>query len=144
MDLTSKIVIRTHFNNEFRFVILDYDKFSLGDFMNAGELKILLNSLCSIVNYIIISVRVKFHINGDFRVNAVLRDNLSTRIPADDFCTIIQNYSRSGSFYVHLEYNIVQQNPAWVSNEVITKFKRNFLSDHKLFCGCPYVSICRF
>lgn len=61
---------------------------------------------------------MKFRINGDLRINAVLRDNLRTPIPANEFCTIVQNYKNSGSFYVHLEYDVIRQNPALITIEV--------------------------
>lgn len=71
-----------------------------------------------------------FKINGDLHVNVSLKDNMQTPIPPNDFCTIVNNYRKSSSFYVQLEYNIVQQNPTHVSVEVrvvFAHFNMNYL-----------------
>lgn len=64
-----------------------------------------------------ILAQTKFNINGDMRVSVTLSDNFRTKMDKDNFCDIVRNFSKSGSFYVNLEYVVVQQNPARVTIE---------------------------
>lgn len=116
-DVSEKIVIRVNFNNEYRFLILDHDSFSLDGFMNAGKQIAIFRLILELISTIL-SVQKKFQINGDLRVNASLKDNLGTPISVTDFCTVVKNYRKSSCFYVQLEYNIVQQNPTNITAEV--------------------------
>lgn len=119
-----KIVIRTLFNHESRFIVLPSNEFSLDNFMRTGKLFGILYGWFIIKwKTNTFSVQVEFQINGDLRINASLRDNLNTPIPPIDFCTIVQNYKNSGSFYVLLEYDVIQQNPTTITVEV--KFELN-------------------
>lgn len=120
MESNDKIIIRTHFNHKFAFIILDHEDLSVENFMIAGKQVDLLNiSTCSLSkNYKPFSAQSKFNINGDLRVSVLLSDNFHTKISKDDFCDIVRNFCKSGSFYVNLEYEIIQQNPAHVTKEV--------------------------
>lgn len=51
-----------------------------------------------------ISVQKVYKINGDLRISVSLTDNLRTPIASKDFCTIFQNFNKSGSFYINVEY----------------------------------------
>lgn len=122
--ISKEIVIRTLFNHESRFIVLPCSDFSLDNYMRAGKSpsKKVENGII-LHNMRIISVQAKFRINGDSRINAVLTDNLRTPIPANKFCAIVQNYKNSGSFYVHLEYEVIQQKPILITAEVKIKIK---------------------
>lgn len=84
--------------------------------MNIGAHELFSKVICSFKSNIL--AQVKFNINGDMRVSVMLTDNLRTKIDKDDFCDIVRNFSKSGSFYVNLEYVVVQQNTARVTIEV--------------------------
>lgn len=56
-------------------------------------------------------------------VSVTLTDNYQAKIHMDEFCTIIRNYSKSASFYVNLEYEVVEHNPTNVSKEVRLSLK---------------------
>lgn len=64
------------------------------------------------------TVQKKFNIAGDLRVSLSFKDNYGTQISPNDFCDIVFNYQHSGSFFVSVEYNIVEQIAACVTVEV--------------------------
>lgn len=51
-------------------------------------------------------MRLNFKINKDAVIKVNLVDNLLTPIPPDSFSEIIENYSKSGSFYINFKYDV--------------------------------------
>lgn len=64
------------------------------------------------------TVYTKFEIASDLKLSIGLYDNHRTPIPTNQFDTIAKNYRHSGSFYIIVEYDVIQQNVPCVTVEV--------------------------
>lgn len=115
--MEKNVVIRVKVNNNFQFIILDEHSLSLDNFMNASMIFISI-FLTAHVTYTIPPVYSKFGIAGDLKLSIALYDNHHTPIPANQFDVIARNYSNSGSFYIIVEYDVMQQNVPCVTVEV--------------------------
>lgn len=71
-------------------------------------------------------VRETFNVMHDATIQPILTDNLLTPIPSNKFVPIIENYSKSGSFYVDFKYDVVIDQQLIVTSEVTTV---KFISD---------------
>lgn len=86
-------------------------------------------------NIILFTAQTKFKLNSEMRVSVLLKDNYGTKIHTEEFCAIVRNFSKSGSFYINLEFDVIDNNATHVSKEVL-----RYLNTIK----CLFISIVSF
>lgn len=69
-------------------------------------------------NIVVFTAQKKFKINYDISVSVLLKDNYGTKIHTEEFCAVVRNFSKSGSFYINLEFDVIENNSTHVSKEV--------------------------
>lgn len=63
-------------------------------------------------------MREIFNVSNDAIIQPVLTDNLFTPIPSNKFAHIVENYSKSGSFYVNFKYDVAPIDSQIITSEV--------------------------
>lgn len=64
-------------------------------------------------------VQKVFKTDPDLRVRIHLSDNHSTPINLRNFETVVRHHCRSGSFYINVQYKIMQQNCDIITSQVL-------------------------